>query len=315
MTRTELNVFMRDRIGFDNCVPANVLPDCKVPSSQLVPPDYYLEVPCGKCVGCKKKHRLGWSIRLLQEIDNHSASTFLTLTLDDKYYSEFRSDPKRPLKLYIDRLRKELGFRPRYFFVSELGDEKEHTGRLHYHGIIFGTDVKRLPYSLQRGKWNYGISYTLPVSHKTANYLTKYLLKGTKDYKPFILCSNGIGSSYVNRKHFDWHLNSFDFRDWIMFNGSRYPLPQYYLRKFYSEDILLVRMLNRFRDQTPRKWYLNGQEFDDKRVYDLARKNYYRWTLRVGLSDPIIVKPNVLSIKPYGKFYFSESESFGSEEI
>ena len=251
------------------------------------PPDYYIEIPCGTCFQCLKRKRLEWSFRLLQEIQQHKESTFVTLTFDDKYLQEFKDNPKRPLMLYIDRLRKHLGYRPRYWFISELGDDVKHTGRLHFHGIFFGTSKKDFPFDVQRGKWKYGNVWLGYVNFKTANYITKYMLKFQKDYKPIMMLSNGIGLSYVSRKQLDYHLNNFDPRMYCNFLGRKYPLSSYYKTKLFCEEIRVALMLNRYNDIQPKEYSLNGFKFTDYKKYCQYRKVQYDNTLRRGTSLPV----------------------------
>lgn len=261
---------------------------CDVRSDyEVYPPDYYIKVPCGTCFSCLKRKRLEWSFRLLQEIRQHKESTFVTLTFSNEYLEEFKDNPKRPLMLYIDRLRKALGYRPRYWFISELGDDDKYTGRLHFHGIFFGTSRKTLNFHLQRNKWKYGNVWLGYVNFKTANYVTKYMLKFQKDYKPIMLLSNGIGLSYISKRSLDYHLNNFDPRMYCVFLGQKYPLSNYYKTKLFDEHIKLCFMINRYFDNSPKEYYLNGFKFTDARLYENYRKSYYNDSLRCGTSLPI----------------------------
>ena len=209
----------RDVIGWENCIAIESFPIVrkrgddyvKDEAYKLVPPDYYLQIPCGTCLYCLKRKRNEWSLRLQYEVLDHSASTFVTLTFDDYHLDKFKDDYKKPLKLYIDRLRKKIGYRPRYFFISEYGEDDRYTNRLHFHGIIFGTSADSLSYSVQRKLWKYGIADTGWVDLRTANYLTKYMLKMQNDKKPILMCSNGIGKSFLNRQDITQkYLNNYD---------------------------------------------------------------------------------------------------------
>lgn len=255
------------------------------------PPDMYLKVPCGKCAECLKKLRRSWTIRLLYEVRKFEHNTFITLTLNDKYLEEFKDNPKRPLMLYIDRLRKHLGYRPRYFFVPELGDDEKYTGRLHYHGIIFDTASDKLPYSTQKGKWKYGVAFTGYCNDKTCRYVVKYMFKdyGLQGFKPFTLCSNGIGKSYLDKPNLqEWHINGFDFRDFISFEGQKYPLPVYYKNHLYDEDVKRVRMLNRISDiYEPFEAEFHGSKYTNPLLYQMRLDEYYSMTLKQGLSIPL----------------------------
>lgn len=279
--------YMKTKIGMDYCI--SVDPKFNFHSLPRLPPDYFIEVPCGKCMNCRKNKRLGWSFRLIQEIEQYAESSFVTLTLDSKWLPVVEKDPKRYIKLYIDRLRKCLGFRPRYFLVSELGDKDHHTGRLHFHCIFFGTSKEKFSFATQRVKWPHGNVWTGYVNHKTALYLTKYMLKDKHGYKPFIMCSNGIGSSYITTSNILKHLNGFDFKMFVNSGRHFFPLSQYYTRKMFSEEILLVKMLNNYLNPAT-QWRLNGVVYDDYRKFLDARDSYYKFTLDFGLSTKIIYK-------------------------
>lgn len=282
MSDWELYEYCRDVIGFQNCVFDK---NCYTPK----PPDYYFSIPCGTCYHCLKNKRSYWVFRLLTELEQYKQNTFVTLTLTDENLLAFKGDYKRPLKLYLDRLRKALGFRPRYWFISELGDEVHYSGRLHYHGIIFDTDKDKLSYALQRSKWSYGFSYFGYVQYKTAYYLTKYLTKQQpkEDYKPFILCSNGIGASYITEDNFVKLLNNFEPRSFIEFHGKKFPLSPYYRYKFFDQDILLCNMLNRFNSVQKNQYRFRGIDYTNPKSYLLAVDRYYKQTISDGLSLPV----------------------------
>lgn len=256
-------------------------------------PDEYIQVPCGKCANCIKNKRQQWSIRLLIETRNYEQCCFITLTIAPKYYKKVFSDPKKYLKLYIDRLRKRIGYRPKYFIIPEIGTDQNYSNRLHFHGIIFDTPQSKIPYKVIRDSWQYGIADTGYCNDKTCNYVVKYILKdyekefGIK-FKPFIMCSNGIGKSYLDNPSLkEWHINGFDFRDYIVFGNCRYPLPVYYRDKLYDEDVKFYKMLNRVFDETPFEKVFNGITYRDLRSYRSAVDSFYNWTLLHDLSKPL----------------------------
>lgn len=278
MTPWQLLNYCCDVIGVEHC---KIVSDYEV-----YPPDYYIQIPCGTCYHCLQNKRRYWVLRLLVEIEQHKENTFVTLTFDDENLAKFKGDYKRPLKLYVDRLRKALGYRPRYWFISELGDEEKFTGRFHIHGIFFGTSKEKLSYALQRIKWTYGISYFGRVQFKTAYYLTKYLLKQQPkdDYKPFIMCSHGIGLAYVNKDRFEKLVNGLDFQSWLEFHGRKFPISPYYKSKFMSDELSLIRMINNSKI-VKRDWNFRNIEYLDELSYLKANYAYYQQTLNDGLSE------------------------------
>lgn len=286
--------YCRDTLGYEHCFFNST--DKSLPSG-FVPIDYWITVPCGKCAECRKKKRLEWSHRLAVEVMQHKESTFLTLTLDDKSLERFKATPKKPLMLFIDRLRKHLGYRPKYFFVSELG---EKTRRLHYHGVIFGTGRNGLSFDLMRGKWQYGIVWLAPFCNvRTANYITKYMLKDSKGYKPFMMCSNGIGLAYVTEKTQQQFINNFEFNQYTKLGSAFYPLHRYYTERFMNDDLKMCKMLNSKYDTQPRKYVFKKIEYPDELSFLRARKKWYDWTLTLD--------------KDYGSIHYSQTRThFGS---
>ena len=118
---------------------------CVQPITIQVRPDgkalQNLEVPCGKCIGCRIAKRKEWSLRMLHELTYHPQSSFVTLTYDDYHLPPCCSLKKRHLQLFLKRLRKNLGERRiKYFACGEYGGQ---TMRPHYHAILFGSGLTR----------------------------------------------------------------------------------------------------------------------------------------------------------------------------
>ena len=267
MSNSQLINYCVKTIGTDYCYWNRF--DRSIPLG-WIPPDYYLNVPCGKCPECLKAKRLSWSHRLIVELMSHPQSTYLTLTLDDDSLLRFQDDPKKPIKLYIDRLRKAVGFRPKYFIVSEFGD----TGRLHYHGFFFGTDVKSMPYKVQRDLWKYGHVWLAPTpSAKLANYVVKYLFKQYGDKKSIMMCSNGIGASYVTNVNRAIYINYMAFNPYVRLGRSFYPLHRYYVDKFLTDDLRLCKMLN--RDDSFKCLTFQKKKYDNPILWNRARQEWY----------------------------------------
>lgn len=133
------------------------------------------QVPCGKCLDCKRKYQNDWFVRLYQESKNHSVVIFFTLTYREKIKSNYKMFNKSKkqhtcpkfvnkdtgevhrtvfkdhvqnwLKRFrTNRYRKLMsnGYNSKqatelnkfkYFITSEYGPR---TLRPHYHGVIFG---------------------------------------------------------------------------------------------------------------------------------------------------------------------------------
>ena len=126
----------------------------------------YVQIPCGKCIGCRLDYSKQWANRLMLEAQYHDEAYFVTLTYDDAYVPlTYYDDPdtgealqamtlrKRDVQLFMKRLRKwndgrvdKMGVSSggnslRYFCSGEYGS---HTFRPHYHLIIFGLHLDDL---------------------------------------------------------------------------------------------------------------------------------------------------------------------------
>lgn len=219
-----------------------------------------LRVPCGHCHGCLLSRARNWSLRGMHEAAYHSETSFITLTYDDQHLpsnngilpSLMPPDPQRFLK----RLRKALKGAPlKYMLAGEYG---EHTGRPHYHVVLFGcdfrnpfltyrkklNDVRSLPgepdyyiSSVLTDLWPYGQHVIAPVTPASISYVAQYTLKKSfgrvayqayKDrgqYPEFIRTSQGIGSSFV-----DDYYSDFIHSDTIILHNKSYKPPRYYLQ-------------------------------------------------------------------------------------
>lgn len=98
----------------------------------------YVQVPCGRCIGCRLEHSRQWAIRIMHETMMHVDNCFLTLTYDDDHLPGDGSLKKKHFQDFMKRLRKHLGFKVRYYHCGEYG---EQNGRPHYHAVLFGFDV------------------------------------------------------------------------------------------------------------------------------------------------------------------------------
>lgn len=109
----------------------------------------FVQIPCGKCIGCRLDYAKQWANRIMLEAQYHKDAYFVTLTYDDAHVPlSWYSDPetgearqsmtlrKRDFQLFMKRLRKWQGDEAniRYFAAGEYGS---NTLRPHYHAIIF----------------------------------------------------------------------------------------------------------------------------------------------------------------------------------
>lgn len=127
-----------------------------------------IELPCGRCQGCRLDKSRAWADRCLLELQYHKHSVFVTLTYNDAYVPKsfyYGSDGesehlsytlrKRDFQLFMKRLRKAFSEQKIRFFAA--GEYGENTARPHYHAILFGLQLDDLvPYQkTEQGFWYY----------------------------------------------------------------------------------------------------------------------------------------------------------------
>lgn len=220
----------------------------------------YIEIPCGKCIGCRLRHAETWSIRCLLEAQRYKDNVFLTLTYDPDHlpYSVDEDGvlngtlKKRDLQLFWKRLRKALPREQhiRYFACGEYGDK---TFRPHYHAIVFNFKPPDLEFYRRSPTgdiyyhskwldeiWENGAVIVGDVTKETCAYTARYVIKKAQDsslnelysdmniQEEFIVMSRrpGIAADvYLNDVDFD----SYDIHHISTDSGSiSYTAPRYF---------------------------------------------------------------------------------------
>lgn len=95
-----------------------------------------VDVPCGKCDGCRLDHSRSWAVRCVHEASLHDKNCFITLTYNNEHLPPGGSLVKSDFQKFMKRLRKRCG--PVRFF--QCGEYGEHYGRPHFHACLFGYD-------------------------------------------------------------------------------------------------------------------------------------------------------------------------------
>lgn len=199
-------------------------------------------VPCGKCPACFARRASGWSFRLMKEYDRSLAAQFITLTYGntDKIH---RSPVGKFKSLYIPHLqqffkklrRRNHGRDIKYFAVGEYGDQYQ---RPHYHVLLFNAEI-----STVQPSWDYGQIHYGKVTGASVGYCLKYISKPGKipahkndDRLPeTMVCSKGLGESYITQEMIKWHKEDLLHRMYIpMPGGKKIAMPRYFKNKIYS---------------------------------------------------------------------------------
>lgn len=131
-----------------------------------------VQIPCGKCIGCRLEYSRQWANRCMLELQYHESAYFLTLTyndgnlplrwhVDDKTGEAFRvaSLVKRDWQLFMKRLRRAFPDQQLRFFMS--GEYGEQNFRPHFHAIVFGLKIPDLRFYKKLDKYDYFTSSSI----------------------------------------------------------------------------------------------------------------------------------------------------------
>lgn len=232
----------------------------------------YIEVECGRCRECLQKKGREWRIRNYEQLKETPTAVFFTGTFTNERIKElcerYSIDPNdaneiatKEVRLFLERLRKyNKGKSVKHWIVTEKGHT--NTRRIHIHGLFYAENghTKQSLTWLLKNQWIAGYCYTGKyVNEKTINYVSKYLTKldeVNKDFVGKVLCSKGLGSSYVerNRKRFEWKGEETK-TYYHARNGANIAMPRYYKIKAFTED--QRELLWIYRENSGEK-YVNG---------------------------------------------------------
>lgn len=215
-----------------------------------------IKIGCGKCSGCRLEHSRQWAVRIMHEKRMHNASSFVTLTYDDKHLPKNHSVVKSHLQNFMKRYRKHAGSGVRFFACGEYGERSQ---RPHYHVLLLNRDFDDRKFYKMSGEnrlytskvcdeiWAAGLTVIGDVTFDSAAYVARYCMKkitgphakfhyGTREPE-FIVMSRrpGIAASY-----FDKHKQELIDHDSVIVNGVEAALPRYYDVKIAALDPISV---------------------------------------------------------------------------
>jgi len=136
-----------------------------------------LDLPCGRCIGCRIQRTQQWALRCMHEAAMHDANSFITLT-----YGE-NCDPSlnyHDFQKFLKALRRTTPIR--FFAAGEYGALHE---RPHWHALIFGHHFDRWHQVSEQAwashqlanLWPHGHSSTGDVTQQSAAYVASYCIK------------------------------------------------------------------------------------------------------------------------------------------
>lgn len=237
-----------------------------------------VQVPCGRCIGCRLEKSRMWAMRCVHEAKQYEHNSFITLTYDNEHVPADYSLRKRDFQLFMKRLRKAYSSKKIRFFAC--GEYGEKTFRPHYHAILFNhrfddeeeqiriTDSgpKKVLVSPKLTQlWGQGITSTGEMTFNSAAYVARYCLKkingpDAESYyfgrePEFSLMSRmpGIGANYFNRNKQDIYAN-----DFCIIRGKKCSPPLYYDRLLEKVDKVLFD-------------YVKGRRIDGYNLADIGQ--------------------------------------------
>ena len=217
-----------------------------------------LDIPCGKCIGCRIRYSTDWALRCVHESMCFEHNSFITLTYNDENLPPGATLVKKHFVDFMKRLRRRVEpTHIRYFMCGEYGDLNQ---RPHYHALIFNysfPDKEEFKYrknsilytsKLLEELWPFGFSSVGALTYETASYVAQYSVKKITgdladevygdNVRPYVAMSRkpGIGSLY-----FDKYKTELLRYDSIVHNGRQFPLPRFYTEKFTDEQIKEIK--------------------------------------------------------------------------
>lgn len=213
---------------------------------------------CGTCHGCRLRHKMAWTGRLLIESLCHEESRVVTLTYanPDDQLSPLNYDH---IQTFLDNRRERLRYRNpdhqmRYFVVGEYGEE---TGHAHWHIALFGEQSCQPPgwekavyISLKGWTDQHGFASDMRLNPRTSAYICGYTLKKGENQKPFMQPSRrpGIGFPWIYRFceeiYSRYGSRPIPSPTWLNIAGKKYPLNDGLLRYFERTYIRLGGLLH-----------------------------------------------------------------------
>lgn len=257
----------------------------------------YIPTKCGCCIECRKEKQREWRVRLEEEMrSNFGYFTTLTISpegikeIEEKSGLKWEENPNeiatKGLRLFLERVRKDIGKSIKHWCVTELGEKKD---RIHLHGIFFGQKSAELI----RKHWKYGFVFIGGYCNsRSVNYMTKYMLKVDikhPEFKQIVLASAGIGAGYMDRLDYLWQKQNYkniNVATYTFRNGTKMAMPKYYKNKIFTEkerEKMWINNLNRGLI-----WiYGEKVKADDWETIDNLRKYWQNYGREVMGDNPI----------------------------
>ncbi len=229
--------------------------------------DLPVNLPCGKCWGCRNDKAIEWALRCSHEAQLHESNCFLTLTYenDPKTKSGQPTLRKRDYTLFMKKLRRARPNNRISFF--QCGEYGGSLGRPHHHTLLFGCNFgdrrywrKKGDHNLYRSEelekiWEHGFSEIGTVTFQSAGYVAGYTMKDNSldtgnrervaEYRTMSK-RPAIGKTWLMKYKNDVYPAD----ECITAQGNKMRPPRYYDRVVEETDPELIRELKNKRRES-----------------------------------------------------------------
>lgn len=231
---------------------------------EALEPDVPVNLPCGRCIGCRLERSRQWALRCVHEASMYERNCFITLTFNNENLDPGGSLVKRDFQLFMKKLRKRFGSGVRYFHCGEYGEKNK---RPHHHACLFNFDFDdRELWSVRDGVrlftsktlddiWGKGFCTIGDVTFESAAYVARYVTKK--------ITGPTADSHYLNSR-------TGEIRQSEYVTMSRRPgIGRPWLDKYMGDVYPLDRVVLRGMEMRPPKYYdgvfelANPSDFDD----------------------------------------------------
>lgn len=260
-----------------------------------------LQLPCGRCVGCRLERSRQWAVRCMHEASLHEHNAFISLTYDPQW-QEHSLCPD-DFTNFLKRARHKLG--PFRYYMA--GEYSELNKLPHFHACLFGAHFKDKYYfknspsgmKLYRSPtleklWPFGYSSIGDVTFESAAYVARYVMKkqtgeNTKNHYERIDARTGeifsirpeynrmslkpgIGKNWISK-----YINDVYPRDKVRVNNHDAKPPRYYDK--HLETVLLPEYAE-LKLEREHKARLQRKDNTEERLRDKEKVAYAKLQLK-----------------------------------
>lgn len=215
-----------------------------------------LELPCGRCIGCRLERSRQWAVRCMHEASLYERNCFVTLTYSD---DSVTSLDYRDFQLFMKRVRGWFSpVRVRFYMAGEYGED---FSRPHFHALLFNCDFPDKLYwskspsgedqyrsAILERLWPQGFSTIGAVTFRSAAYVARYVQKKVMGQGASVHYSDadgvirtpefnrmsldpGIGAGWLAKFNMDVSREGL-----VVVDGVEVPIPRYYVKVLEGRD-------------------------------------------------------------------------------